>query len=73
VKALVEEIGFEIQDEKTIDTTYTNNIQSMLGYTYHSAMWAAVKKIGLFVGPLRIFSNSRKRNNDDHSMSTCID
>ena len=32
------------QDEKTIDTTYTNNIQSMLGYTYHSAMWTAVKK-----------------------------
>lgn len=44
VKALVEEIGFEVRDEKTIDTTYTNNTQSMLAYTYHSAMWAAVKK-----------------------------
>jgi len=44
VKALVEEIGFEIRDEKTIDTTYTNNTQSMLAYTYHSAMWTAIKK-----------------------------
>lgn len=44
VKALVEEIGFEIQDERTIDTTYTNNTQSMLAYTYHSAMWTAIKK-----------------------------
>ena len=33
-----------VQDEKTIDTTYTNNVQSMLAYTYHSAVWTAVKK-----------------------------
>ena len=32
------------QDEKTINATYTNNVESMLAYVYHSAMWTAVKK-----------------------------
>ena len=37
-------IDFIMQDEKAINATYTNNVQSMLEYTYHSAMWTAVKK-----------------------------
>lgn len=37
-------IDYIAQDEKTIDTTYTNNAQSMLAYIYHSHMWTAVKK-----------------------------
>jgi len=31
------------QNETTIDTTYTNNAQSMLGYVYHAAFWTATK------------------------------
>ncbi|KAH9934174.1 N2227-domain-containing protein [Fomitopsis serialis] len=45
VKALVRKIGFEISNERTIDTTYTNNAQSMLGYVYHAAFWTATKRI----------------------------
>lgn len=44
VKQLAREIGFEISHERTIDTTYTNNAQSMLGYVYHTSFWVAVKK-----------------------------
>ena len=33
------------QNERTIDTTYTNNAQSMLGYVYHAAFWTATKII----------------------------
>ncbi|KAI0372549.1 N2227-domain-containing protein [Pilatotrama ljubarskyi] len=43
VKALARHIGFEISNERTIDTTYTNNAQSMLGYVYHAAFWTATK------------------------------
>ncbi|PFH48332.1 hypothetical protein AMATHDRAFT_5912 [Amanita thiersii Skay4041] len=43
LKALVRKMGFEISNERTIDTTYTNNIQSMIGYTYHTAFWTATK------------------------------
>nr|VWP02404.1 Uncharacterized protein [Ganoderma boninense] len=43
VKALARKIGFEISNERTIDTTYTNNAQSMLGYVYHAAFWTATK------------------------------
>ncbi|KAJ3551771.1 hypothetical protein NM688_g4515 [Phlebia brevispora] len=43
VKALARMIGFKISNEKTIDMTYTNNFQSMLGYTYHTAFWTATK------------------------------
>ena len=31
------------QNEKTIDATYTNNAESMLGYIYHAAFWTATK------------------------------
>lgn len=34
-----------MQNERTIDTTYTNNAQSMLGYVYHAAFWTATKVI----------------------------
>ncbi|CAL1709816.1 unnamed protein product [Somion occarium] len=44
VKELARQIGFEISNERTIDTTYTNNSQSMLGYVYHAAFWTATKK-----------------------------
>ncbi|KAI0634305.1 N2227-domain-containing protein [Trametes polyzona] len=45
VKALARKIGFEISNERTIDTTYTNNAQSMLGYVYHAAFWTATKVV----------------------------
>ncbi|EKM56641.1 uncharacterized protein PHACADRAFT_194233 [Phanerochaete carnosa HHB-10118-sp] len=44
LKELARKIGFEICDERTIDTTYTNNSQSMLGYIYHTAFFTATKK-----------------------------
>ena len=31
------------QNERTIDATYTNNAESMLGYIYHAAFWTATK------------------------------
>ncbi len=34
-----------MQNERTIDTTYTNNSQSMLGYVYHAAFWTATKVV----------------------------
>jgi carnosine N-methyltransferase len=37
-------INWIVQDERTVDTTYTNNVESMLAYIYHSAMWTAIKK-----------------------------
>ncbi|PPQ96317.1 hypothetical protein CVT26_005680 [Gymnopilus dilepis] len=43
VKTLAKEIGFEISNERTIDTTYTNNAQSMLGYVYNASFWTATK------------------------------
>ncbi|KAI0249309.1 N2227-domain-containing protein [Lactifluus subvellereus] len=45
VKALAAQIGFEIKNERTIDTTYVNNKESMLGYIYHAAFWTATKKL----------------------------
>jgi len=45
VKALAAHIGFEIKNERPIDTTYVNNKDSMLGYIYHSAFWTATKKL----------------------------
>lgn len=44
LKELARKIGFEISNERTIDTTYTNNSQSMLGYIYHAAFFTATKK-----------------------------
>ncbi|KAF8953329.1 N2227-domain-containing protein [Flammula alnicola] len=43
VKALARTIGFEISNETTIPTTYTNNAQSMLGYVYNASFWTATK------------------------------
>ncbi len=31
------------QNESTVDTTYTNNSEGMLGYVYHAAFWTATK------------------------------
>ncbi|KAJ7651014.1 N2227-domain-containing protein [Roridomyces roridus] len=44
VKNLARAIGFKISDERTIDTTYTNNKEGMLGYVYHAAFWVATKE-----------------------------
>ncbi|TFK28276.1 N2227-domain-containing protein [Coprinopsis marcescibilis] len=44
VKMLAEQIGFDLSNTRTIDTTYTNNADSMLGYVYHAAFWTATKK-----------------------------
>ncbi|KAJ7176344.1 N2227-domain-containing protein [Mycena crocata] len=43
VKALARAVGFRIDNERTIDTTYTSNAQGMLGYVYHAAFWTATK------------------------------
>ncbi|KAH7908543.1 N2227-like protein-domain-containing protein, partial [Hygrophoropsis aurantiaca] len=43
VKILARQIGFEISNERMIDTTYTSNSQSMLGYIYRTAFWTATK------------------------------
>ncbi|KAK0499129.1 N2227-like protein [Armillaria luteobubalina] len=42
-KALARTIGFELRNESTVDTTYTNNSEGMLGYVYHAAFWTATK------------------------------
>ncbi|KAF7309952.1 N2227 domain-containing protein [Mycena indigotica] len=44
VKTLARQIGFVIENERSLDTTYTNNPQSMLGYVYKAAFWTARKK-----------------------------
>ncbi len=41
--ALMVDAISRLQNEKTIDTTYTNNAQSMLGYLYHAEFWTATK------------------------------
>lgn len=43
VKALARTIGFELSNERSIDTTYTSNSEGMLGYIYHAAFWTATK------------------------------
>ncbi|KAF8965818.1 N2227-like protein-domain-containing protein [Flammula alnicola] len=43
VKALARTVGFEISNETTIPTTYTNNAKSMLGYVYNASFWTATK------------------------------
>jgi len=43
LKNLARTIGFELSNERTIDATYTNNAESMLGYMYHAAFWTATK------------------------------
>lgn len=45
VKALAAQIGFEIKNERRVDTTYVNNKNSMLGYVYHAAFWTATKRL----------------------------
>ncbi|TFK52860.1 N2227-domain-containing protein [Heliocybe sulcata] len=44
VKTLACQIGFEFHNERTVETTYVNNQQSMLGYVYHAAFWCATKQ-----------------------------
>ncbi|KZT26103.1 N2227-domain-containing protein [Neolentinus lepideus HHB14362 ss-1] len=44
VKALASKIGFELHNERTVETTYVNHKQSMLGYVYHAAFWCATKQ-----------------------------
>lgn len=43
VKALARKIGFEIHQERRIDTTYTGNVEGMLAYVYRTAFWTAIK------------------------------
>lgn len=43
VKILARKIGFVISNERMIDTTYTSNSRSMLGYVYKTAFWTATK------------------------------
>ncbi|KAF8263276.1 N2227-like protein-domain-containing protein [Lactarius quietus] len=45
VKALATHIGFDIKNERRVDTTYVNNKDSMLGYVYHAAFWTATKRL----------------------------
>ncbi|TFK75538.1 N2227-domain-containing protein [Pluteus cervinus] len=43
VKTLARTMGFTLSNERTIETTYTNNSQSMLNYIYQAAFWTATK------------------------------
>ncbi|KAG6331016.1 hypothetical protein ID866_8071 [Astraeus odoratus] len=43
VKELARKIGFELHDERTIETSYSSNEESMLGYVYQAAFWKATK------------------------------
>ncbi|QRV84994.1 hypothetical protein RhiJN_13010 [Ceratobasidium sp. AG-Ba] len=43
VKELARKVGFEITNERTIPTTYTGNVESMLGYVYQASFWTATK------------------------------
>ncbi|KAF9078658.1 N2227-like protein [Rhodocollybia butyracea] len=45
VKELARMVGFQIENERTIDATYTTNSNGMLVYTYRTAFWTARKKI----------------------------
>lgn len=44
VKELARQIGFEINNEKSFDTTYVDVGDSMLSHVYHAAFWTATKK-----------------------------
>jgi carnosine N-methyltransferase len=43
VKGLARQIGFELSNERTVDTTYTSNSQGMLGYVYRAEFWTATR------------------------------
>ena len=43
VKEVARKIGFEIHNERRIDTIYTGNTDGMLSYVYHTAFWTATK------------------------------
>ncbi|KAH8112811.1 N2227-domain-containing protein [Phellopilus nigrolimitatus] len=43
VKTLCEKLGFKLENERTIETSYTSNAQSMLGYVYRASFWTATK------------------------------
>ncbi|TIB67015.1 hypothetical protein E3Q24_04294 [Wallemia mellicola] len=43
LKKLLPQCGFKLDNEKMIDTTYTNNGDSMLQYTYKACFWTATK------------------------------
>jgi len=44
VLALADKIGFEIGNQKMVDTTYVNTEDSMLSHIYHASFWTATKK-----------------------------
>jgi carnosine N-methyltransferase len=41
---LAENIGFEISNKRTIDTTYVDIGDAMLSHVYHASFWTATKK-----------------------------
>ncbi|PAV18218.1 N2227-domain-containing protein [Pyrrhoderma noxium] len=45
VKELCKKLGFKLENERTIQTNYANNSQSMLGYTYQASFWTATKNL----------------------------
>ncbi|KAI0311418.1 N2227-like protein-domain-containing protein [Amylostereum chailletii] len=44
VKALARALGFDISNERTVDTTYVSNKDGMLDYIYHATFWTATKR-----------------------------
>ncbi|GJJ14703.1 hypothetical protein Clacol_008970 [Clathrus columnatus] len=44
IKNLARKIGFDIQQERVIETSYTSDQKSMLGYIYKAEFWVATKK-----------------------------
>ncbi|GJN90547.1 hypothetical protein Rhopal_003559-T1 [Rhodotorula paludigena] len=43
VKALARQIGFELSDEREVETSYTSNPRSLLRHTYTAGFWTARK------------------------------
>ncbi|KAI8060967.1 N2227-like protein-domain-containing protein [Gongronella butleri] len=43
VKRVAKDIGFDLKNERILDTTYTSNPDGMLTYVYRSAFWMATK------------------------------
>jgi len=45
VRSLVKKVGFRIEKESNITTTYTSNPRGMLKYQYECAFWTAMKDV----------------------------
>ena len=44
VKEIANKIGFDLHEEKMVETTYTTVPEGMLTYRYNAAFWVATKR-----------------------------